>query len=474
MQRVIGDGRFAAAATAATAATAAGKLRRQLGYIRRDAFAGRVKVSVTAKPLKVIFGISVRAGQTIGRRRGKALAIFHDDLNILSATAQRAAAKGKGNGLQSARTQCVRVQDFKDGAETKGDIPIRGRAATPEAGRVEPANRTEWSRIIGSGVLPPGSHPLPVFDISVVLVQHLIPFVDLWRAVLGLIRACTTTSRGRRTQCIVHAACGVVLAENQICGIQVIPAYRMRYIVIRNKQAVGIFVLLCIFLGGFLLRCELVSIHCSGVGKGNIVQRRIRQGSRAKDVSGVHRAGNARAGEVKVIGAAGNEVELLWGSKLCRQLGYICRNAFTGCVQVSITAKPLKAAAVISVRACQTIGRRRGKCTAVFHDDLNILGAIPQLAAAKVEGNDLQPVSAQRVRVQDFKDGAKTEDRVVVNSRAVVGPVAGRIGSANRTETRSIFRIILSPRKHPAPVFDVSFVLVHYHVPFVALGVAAF
>ena len=35
------------------------------------------------------------------------------------------------------------------------------------------------------------------------------------------------------------------------------------------------------------------------------------------------------------------------------------------------------------------MGCRRGKALAVFHDDLNILGAITQLAAAKVEGNDL-------------------------------------------------------------------------------------
>ena len=76
VQRVIGDGRFAAAATAATAATAAGKLRRQLGYIRRDAFAGRVKVSVTAKPHKVIFVISVRACQTIGRSAVKLSPFF--------------------------------------------------------------------------------------------------------------------------------------------------------------------------------------------------------------------------------------------------------------------------------------------------------------------------------------------------------------------------------------------------------------
>ena len=119
-----------------------------------------------------------------------------------------------------------------------------------------------------------------------------------------MIRVCTTTSRGRRTQCIVHAACGVVLAENQICGIQVIPGYRMRYGIICHKQAVEIFVLLCIFLGGFPLRCELVSIHCSGVGKGDIMQRIIRQ-------SVVHRAGSTHCRKVKIISAAEGEGELL-------------------------------------------------------------------------------------------------------------------------------------------------------------------
>ena len=84
----------------------------------------------------------------------------------------------------------------------------------------------------------------------------------------------------------------------------------MRYDIVRHKQAVGVFILLCILLGGCRRRREFVGVHCSRIGKGNIVQRRIRQGSRAKDVSGVHRAGNARAGEVKVIGVAGGEGKL--------------------------------------------------------------------------------------------------------------------------------------------------------------------
>ena len=77
------------------------------------------------------------------------------------------------------------------------------------------------------------------------------------------------------------------------------------------------------------------------------------------------------------------------------------------------------------------------KFAAVFHDDLNILGAAAQLAAAKVKGNDLHPVRAQCVRVQDFKDGAETDERMGGRSIAVA-PVAGRIGPANRTIPRFV------------------------------------
>ena len=156
---------------AATAATAAGKLRRQLGYIRRDAFAGRVKGSVTAKPLKVIFGISVRAGQTIGRRRGKLAVIFHNDLNILGAVTQLAAAKVKGNGFQSVSVQCVWVQDFKDGAETEAQVEIRRNVVVPVAGRRVPTDRPERHPSIFRSVLSQRIPLDPVFDISVVLVQ---------------------------------------------------------------------------------------------------------------------------------------------------------------------------------------------------------------------------------------------------------------------------------------------------------------
>ena len=178
----------------------------------------------------------------------------------------------------------------------------------------------------------------------------------------------------------------------------------MRYGIVRHKQAVGIFVLLCILLSGCHLRRELVGVHCPGIGKGHIVQRIIRQ-------SVVHRVGNAHAGEVKVIDSAGSKVELLWGNKLRRQLGYVRRNIIVRSVELAIAAKPLEVAAGISVGAGQTFGRRRGKALAGFHNDLDSIRASSQFSAAKVKGNGFQPVRAQRAGVQDFKDGAETEER---------------------------------------------------------------
>ena len=279
------------------------KLCRQLDYIRRNAIAGRVQFPIAAKPLKITVGISVRAGQTVGRRRGKFAALFHNDLNILEAITQLAAAKVKGNGLQSVRAQCAGVQDFKDGAEADRRAGALGPAGGPVAGRNVPAKRTGRPRR-ARNILPPRMHPAPVFDISVVLIQYSVPFVALGRAVLGIARACTIASHGRRTQRIAHTAGGVVLAENQICGVQVIPANRMRYGIVRHEQAVGILVLLCILLCGCHLRRELVGVHCPSIGKGDIAHCFVRQ-------SIVHRAGDAHCREVKVIGAAGGKGELL-------------------------------------------------------------------------------------------------------------------------------------------------------------------
>ena len=77
----------------------------------------------------------------------------------------------------------------------------------------------------------------------------------------------------------------------------------MRYGIVRHKQAVSVFVLLCIFLGGRRRRRELVGFYRSGISKGNIVERRVRQ-------TAVCRSGDVCAGEVKIISAAGGEEKL--------------------------------------------------------------------------------------------------------------------------------------------------------------------
>ena len=73
-----------------------------------------------------------------------------------------------------------------------------------------------------------------------------------------------------------------------------------------------VFVLLCIYLGGCHRRRELVGVHRSCVGKGNIVQRRIRQAA-------VSRAGNIHRRKVKIVSAAGGEGKLLFHLLFHRQ-----------------------------------------------------------------------------------------------------------------------------------------------------------
>ena len=157
-------------------------LHRQFRHISRNTAAGFVGIAIAVKPHKIIIGISVRAGQSLGRGCSKALAVFHNDLNILGAAAERSAAKVKGNDLQSVRTQCVRVQDFKHGAETDARVGVRSIAVDPEAGRSAPANRTA-RRVARNSILSPQIqiHIIPVLDISAVLIQHRVPFVALGR-----------------------------------------------------------------------------------------------------------------------------------------------------------------------------------------------------------------------------------------------------------------------------------------------------
>ena len=161
----------------------------------------------------------------------------------------------------------------------------------------------------------------------------------------------------------------------------------MRYGIVRHEQAVGILVLLCILLCGCHLRRELVGVHCPSIGKGDIAHCFVRQ-------SIVHRAGDAHCREVKVIGAAGGEGELLWEIKLCRELGDVRRNIIARCVELAVVVTPHKVIPCISVGAGQAVGGRCGKYAAGFHDNLDA-ALIAQFAAAKVQGNGFQPVRAQ-------------------------------------------------------------------------------
>ena len=161
-------------------------LHRQFRHISRNTAAGFVGIAIAVKPHKIIIGISVRAGHAVGRRRGKVAAVFHDDLNILGAAAERSAAKVKGNDFQSVRTQCVRVQDFKHGAETDVRGGVRSKFVVEGAGRKVPANHTV-QRAARRNILPPRKHSIPVLDISAVLVQYPVPFVALGHAALGIV-----------------------------------------------------------------------------------------------------------------------------------------------------------------------------------------------------------------------------------------------------------------------------------------------
>ena len=63
------------------------------------------------------------------------------------------------------------------------------------------------------------------------------------------------------------------------------------------------------------------------------------------------------------------------GCPLHRQFRHISRNAVARGVGIAIAVKPHKVTACISGRAGHAVGRRGGKCAAVFHDDVNSIGA---------------------------------------------------------------------------------------------------
>ena len=227
-----------------------------------------------------------------------------------------------------------------------------------------------------NSILPPRIHLKPVLDISAVLVQYPVPFVALGRAAFYIItRASTTTSHGRRTQRIVHAACGVVFAENQTCGIQGIPAYIIRYGMVCNEQAVGIFILLCILLSGCRLRCELVGVHRACIGKRHIMQGAVRQ-------IAVYRSGNIHCRKVKIISAAGGEGELLVDPFLHRQRN-VCESAgeVGHFIAVVLLVEDLE-------RICSLSKRRdRELCRAIFVRERGRAAAIIRRVACRVQNH---------------------------------------------------------------------------------------
>ena len=153
-------------------------LCRQQGNACRNAVAGGVKVAVTVLPLHTISNL--RRSQTVGRRSGKGRAVLDNDLNSICAAAQLAAIQIKRNCFQSVRTQCVSVQDFKDGAKTGKHAPSVNTVVVPAAGREKPPTRTK-RRVATWCVLPPRIQAVPVFDVVAVLVQHRVPLIALGR-----------------------------------------------------------------------------------------------------------------------------------------------------------------------------------------------------------------------------------------------------------------------------------------------------
>ena len=127
------------------------------------------------------------------------------------------------------------------------------------------------------------------------------------------------------------------------------------------------------------------------------------------------------SGDIAVVDRAAVRIQGYGVGRCCplrRQFRHISRNTAAGFVGIAIAVKPHEVAVCISVRAGQTIGCGSGKCTAIFHDDLNILGTVTQLSAAKVKGNGFQSVRAKRVGVHDFKDGAEADTITTAFSRA--------------------------------------------------------
>ena len=114
----------------------------EFGHSCGNILTRRIGVSVAAQPGETVAVIPCWAGQALAAGGGEALAGFHNDIHRALSGADLSAIQINRYHVQAVRAQCVRVQDFKHGAETKGRIPIAARDGTPVAGRIVPTART--------------------------------------------------------------------------------------------------------------------------------------------------------------------------------------------------------------------------------------------------------------------------------------------------------------------------------------------
>ena len=129
-----------------------------------------------------------------------------------------------------------------------------------------------------------------------VFVQNGIPFVAFRGGLIVVI-----TPYRRRTEDILYTAAGVVRTENFPGCVQIIPAYSMGYVIIRNKQAVVVFIPSGVFFCSGLFARQLVGVDRPHIGKGDPVEGGV--GDRGFFC--IRRSRNLRLGQVKPVGITG-------------------------------------------------------------------------------------------------------------------------------------------------------------------------
>ena len=275
------------------------------------------------------------------------------------------------------------------------------------------------------------------FSIRAVIVGAFVPVA---RAVLAPVAVAVLVG-GRRDGALVAAniAGRIRVIVIDVCGLVIDAFFPIRAVIVGAFVPVACAVLAPIAVAvlmrgrrvfGYRNR-QLLRIAARAVGSLDGEGGASRCGRRAADFAGVlvqaqavgqsadnapcdgRSAGGNQGLAVRLAhlavrqGGRGDGHTMAAGSKLCRQLGYIRRNVIARIVELAIAAKPHKVAACISVGAGQAVGGRCGKCAVVYYNDL-YAALNAQLTVAKVQGNGFQPVSAQRVKAQNLKDGAES------------------------------------------------------------------